>query len=333
MGSFVSVVVDTLSAFCIAVSPHNPDVVFWSQWGGKLIRANLSFLLVRDTLHVDKKEKLARITNIVFHPMDSNVIIVGGLMMHGLYRTCDAGKTWSVVHRFSDGMEWFSGESIYSVLDDGKAKFWAASLSSGQLLHSQDDGNSWLGQQIADIHSVCALATDPMNCNTVLLGCRRGTIIRLEWGLPLPTVAWTNSDLYYAEVPRFCRSAHRKNCLYAVTVGFDTLKTSYGVLRSCDGGRSFHDFAFKGMSFWAIDENPLTGVLILGGFSEFSRFPGAGVLAMVEPLSNATATLSLGKRWELTQPSVWDIAIVSSKRGAVSFIVASESGVYFVKEE
>lgn len=220
--------------------------------------------------------------------------------------------------------------SITNIRSDKAFGFVASSLTNGNLLVSNSDGEHWTEWQLCSVIASCSIMVPTLDPAVALIGSRDGRVLRVDITTGLEDVVWEKAEPYYVEVPRFHQSVRDPNVSYAVTVGFDTAKRAHGLLRSTNSGMSFEGHAFAGVSFWAIDERQSNGDLILGGFSEFSHFPGAGLLYMYSVRTGVISTLSLGSRWENSKPSCWDLAITQESTDSLAFLVATESGIYLV---
>lgn len=331
MGIATTFLVDTLAAFCIVISPHNQTDLLWSQWGGQIIRSSTIDLEFRDTIFVDSSENLSRVTNILFHPTNPEIIFAGGLMMKGIYRSTDMGNTWNIVHTSGIGQEWYGGESVVACQnEDGSVKIVAASLTNGILLVSEDNGERWVEYSVPLVSSACSVSIVRNSPLIVAIGTKDGRIVRYDVSTHTSNISWQNANVLYTEVPRIVQSNSNSSDFYAITVGHDTTGSNYGLLYSNDSGRSFTPHSFAGVSLWAIAQTNFHN-LILGGFSEFSAFSGAGVLAELLPSCPAIKYYVLGTEWSKSMPSVWDVEAQLNKGKVTTFYVASEAGVFGVE--
>lgn len=323
--SLTALMLDSAAAFCIAVSPHAAGEVMWSVMGGRIIRTVVSSSMVRDTLYLPNSDKQSRVTNIVYHPRDPTILIVGGVMMDGLYRSDDSGKSWKLVYRTLNQLLWFSGKSIEAVESDSGIVFVAASLSNGMVLVSTDDGKSWAVQGRDKISSVCSLTCGDSSHTRLLIGARPGEIYQVITHNEKVELLWRRRGDHYAEIPQILRSATLSETYYCVTVQYDNTGESAGlVVLESDG--EIREF-LHGVSFWAIDEDVITGNLCLGGFSEIPGYSGAGRVIILNPLSGCYIDIEVDPEWRTSMPSVWDVQTLSSSIGSHAFLVACEQGL------
>jgi len=82
--------------FGFVANPQNPKTLYVGGIGRQIFRSydgGNSW----DTLVVEFKTGTTRFTNIFIHPVDTNIIIIGGLGVGTLKRSIDAGTTWDTV--------------------------------------------------------------------------------------------------------------------------------------------------------------------------------------------------------------------------------------------
>ena len=165
---------------------------------------------------------------------DGSAIYVGASFGRGLYRSTDGGSTWSQI---TETLPLF-GDSTCPILSiaidpNDPDTVWAG-MYGGGVARSTDGGDTWHVKGLTETNFVEAIAINPLNSDEILAGGGfwEGSIYKSAdggetWQEKISDIAFVQDFVYDPRSPRW---------VYAATEG-------YGVLRSFDGGESWHDYS------------------------------------------------------------------------------------------
>jgi len=163
----------------------------------------------------------------------STVVYVGA--NRGIYHSTDGGSTWDQV---TETLPVFGSSTcpILSIAVDPNDPdtVWAGMQFGGGIARSTDGGDRWQVMGLTETNFVEAIAINPDNSDEILAGGGfwDGSIFKSTdggstWQEKTSDIAFVQDIVYDPRNPRW---------VYAATEG-------YGVLRSFDGGESWHDFS------------------------------------------------------------------------------------------
>ena len=278
----------------VAINPQNPRTLYVGGEGRVLYRS-YDYGLTWDTLTVEFRSATTEFTNVLVHPIDTNVVFIGGIRFGTLRRSTNNGQTWETVLSGTQNYV-FSGEAL--VVDPNNPQImYAAEFLTSTVFRSTDRGRSWraMGQIPADsllvppvIPRLCCIALRPDSTGILYAGCQGSAIYRSDdsgrtWNLVQRF--YPNNALRDTEIPQIRFSTLRPNVGYAVmTYFFSSFRPNGGLWRTTDGGASWHPFAFQDTSLWAIGirNRGDRDELVVGGFTEFfdadTVVPGARIV-------------------------------------------------------
>lgn len=321
--------IDTLASFCIAVNPHIQNEVWWSTWGGRLCVMNTQTRQARQTIVVDSSNAYGRITNIVFDPLNSNVVYASGLLMQGVYRSTNSGRTWEVIRRHEHYLTNYVGECLHVVRRNDGVRIVSANFSRGELEYSDDNGQSWSSALTGLTGSICSVYYDSTMPEQVVLGCKYGKVIVSNLHDRTSSLVHVLQNASYCEVPRIRRSVDSPSVLFGISAGFDSEAAMPGLFQSCDGGQTWEKSWLQGVSLWALECCGCGSHVIVGGFSEFDYVVGRGIVAILNVYDDSVEIIGGGIPWYHGITSVWDVAICSDLlAGPNKLFIATEDGVY-----
>ncbi len=176
-------------------------------------------------------------TCIAIAPHASSPIYVGTLFGHGIYKSADGGLTWNQKNQGLPAPQSCGGLCpILSLAIDPNitSTVWAGTQYGGGIVKSTDGGEHWQVKGLTETNFVEAIAVNPANNNEILVGAgySYGRIYKSTdggntWQVKVSGIAFVQDIVYDPRNSRW---------VYAATEG-------YGVLRSFDGGESWHDYS------------------------------------------------------------------------------------------
>lgn len=300
----------------MAINPKNPRTLYVGG-EGRLLYRSYDGGQTWDTLVVDFRSATTELTNVLVHPIDTNVVFIGGIRFGTLRRSNDNGTTWETVLTGTQNYV-FSGEAV--VIDpNNPAIMYAAEFLTSTVFRSTDRGRTWRAMGSIPPDStlptpvpprLCCVALRPDSTGILYAGCQGSAIYRSDdsgrtWRL---VQGFYQSQLRDTEIPQIRFSTLRPNVGYAVmTYFFWQLRPNGGLWRTTDGGLSWHPYGFQDTSLWAIGIRPRgdRDELVVGGFTEFfdsdTVVPGARIVRR---------SVDEGQRWQRHDdaiPWVWDL--------------------------
>jgi len=218
---------DDNSARCIAVNPKNPLEVYVGFLGGLYKSTDGRQTWIRSDAGLQRQDG---------QPLDLRVLLVDPLdpgtvyacAGNQLFVSADKGQTW----KFRSAIHANSEASILALAADPKGgRTFYASVESGGLYKTSDDGNQWqhVGEGLPTQH-ITALAIDPIDTRLVYVGhtiddwgcIAKSTDGGASW--PIATRCITK-----AEISVLAIDPEQPDRIYAGTEG-------WGVFRSDNGG-------------------------------------------------------------------------------------------------
>jgi photosystem II stability/assembly factor-like uncharacterized protein len=172
---------------------------------------------------------------IAIHPRASNPIYVGAQFGDGIYKSIDGGQTWS---QNNQGLPLF-GDTIPPILSlaidpTHPSTVWAGMQYGEGIVKSTDGGEHWQVKGLTEANFVDAIAVNPDNSDEILVGAgySSGNIYKSTdggdtWEIKIEEIAFVRDIVY---------DPRNSDWVYAATEG-------YGVLRSFNGGETWHDFS------------------------------------------------------------------------------------------
>ncbi|MFM8178382.1 MAG: WD40/YVTN/BNR-like repeat-containing protein [Candidatus Kapaibacterium sp.] len=281
-------------SYGMAWNPKNPKTIYV---GGEARAVYRTFDggETWDTTYIEFQGSGEQLLNVVVHPVDTSVVIVGGSRFGVIRRSSDCGKTWDIVLPYVDRSHAFLGESI--IIDKTNSDIlYAADFNNGVIYRSANRGLTWdslsqLPREPAGTTSYqqfpCSITQRSDSTNVMFVGCLRSTILKSEdTGRTWRRVTkLRSSSLDEPEVPQIHFSKSDPLTGYAVaTYFFYRARPNGGIYKTTDGGETWKEFRFRDTSFWSMDSRPLASgngdELVVGGFTEYldadTIVPGTG---------------------------------------------------------
>jgi len=173
---------------------------------------------------------------IAINPLFSNTIYVGCSFGYGIYKTTNGGASWVQKNDSLPGDTIFGADPILSIAIDPNdtSIIWAGTQYGGGILKSTNGGDYWVSKGLTDENFVHSIAINPDNSNEILVGAGfyDGNIYKSTNG----GENWVKKDSAIAFVFDIKYDPRDPQFVYAATEG-------YGVLRSTDGGETWHNYS------------------------------------------------------------------------------------------
>ncbi len=323
--------------FSVAANPQNPRTIYVGGIG-RVIYRSFDGGNNWDTLVVKYQNSTSVITNIFIHPVDTNIIIVGGIRLGTLIRSTDGGMHWEDVLKLPYNLI-LAGETLIGDVNNSEV-IYAADLNSSSIFRSTNRGASWV--QISTINNeVCTLTMLP-NSTTIFAGCLGGFIYRsTDSGHTWQQITLLMTTFNFeAEIPRIIFSHRHPLIGYAaVTIFNKDSKPRGGIYKTIDGGNSWYLSGFADTSIWslALCTKGELDELFIGGYTEnFSRkpyLPGQGIVSL---------TRDGGITWERTDNSikwtdtiyrnVWMMKFFDNKLSSSNHLYMATEAGFFVRD-
>lgn len=254
------------------VNPDNPNTIICGGHGRRIYRS-LDGGVNWDTLVINFSNATTQMNNVLIHPNDTSVWIVGGLNFGSVRRTTNMGETWEIA---------LAKESGATVDLNGKAMWlhpthpdtmYIGDFREGIIFRSPDRGYTWDsistvyhwsqeldGEDTIDIWEpmeLASIAIRPDSTNIMFAASVCSEVFMSEDG----GITWeiqdtlTDPDIFRcdSEITRFMFSPRDPMVGYAViTFIFETNFNNGGLHKTTDGGRTWNEIAFKDTSMWAV---------------------------------------------------------------------------------
>ncbi len=217
----------------ITVDPQNPGQLYAGGWGGDFYFSN------DDGQTFSVIDEVSNPTNIIFDPKALNTIYVGTIH-DGIYKSADSGATWTQKNNGlpidpDDGSIWVDSVAVDP---NNSSIIWAGMNVREGIFKSENGGESWALKGLNDdfdAHKILSIAINPDNSAVIFAGTGSygpGSIYRTTDG----GATWEQKITDIGWVYEIVSDPRNSNRVYAATEG-------YGVLRSCDGGESWHNYS------------------------------------------------------------------------------------------
>jgi photosystem II stability/assembly factor-like uncharacterized protein len=280
-------------SYGMAWNPKNPKTIYVGG-ASRAVYRTFDGGETWDTTYIEFVGASEELLNVVVHPIDTAVVIVGGSRFGSIRRSTDCGKTWN----FALKEDWnvsFLGESI--IVDKSHSDaLYAADFSKGTIYKSMNRGATWDSLSRLPIETSvtppyrqqpCCITQRSDSTNVMFVGCLRSTIFKSEdTGRTWRRVTkLRTSQLDEPEIPQIHFSKVNPLIGYAVTTYFFYgARPNGGLFKTTDGGETWSEYRFRDTAFWSMDTRPLPSgngdEIVVGGFTEYyigdTIVPGSG---------------------------------------------------------
>ncbi len=323
-------------AFSIGINPLNPRTLYV---GGNARKVYRSYDAGRtwDTLVVGFVEGNGWFSNMFVHPIDTNVVIVGGSQLGTVQRSTDNGVTWTKVLDPSPYNIALNGEVIIAKPDNPDT-LYLGGLNPATIYRSSDRGITWDSiSNIEDIPFLCTLTIRTDSTNVILAGCADGYIHKsVDGGITWykTTMIKNIEDPFESiEIPKIVFSKTDPMLGYATATCFSPYSLpNGGVYRTTDGGETWKHFAFADTSMWALALGGVNDEIIFtGGFSSHELIRGAGFVRQID--NSGSLWLDIGQNipWQAGDhdglQNVWMMKVAGPAEIPIVYM-ATEAGFF-----
>lgn len=250
------------TAYTIQVNPLDPkkvyvgshhDVLWRSYDGGE----------TWDSLIINETQAGETISSLVVSAADTNVILTGGFSSNGMRRSTDGGATSTPVLTDPEhGRIWFISEAIIEHPSNPLVLYGVRGVVKNSVYKSVDGGATWTELTVIDAQlaqQLCTIAIRPDSTNIMFIGARPGAILRSDDA----GVTWrrvrvrdtSTSVSATSEIPKIVFSPRDPMVGYAVSAFNNKAELGQGggLLKTTDGGATWHRKAFGDTSIWAVE--------------------------------------------------------------------------------
>ncbi|MBK9247168.1 MAG: exo-alpha-sialidase [Ignavibacteria bacterium] len=323
-----------------AANPKNPKTLFVGGIGRQIFRS-YDAGNTWDTLVVEFKTGTTRFTNIFIHPVDTNIIIIGGLGFGTIMRSKDAGNSWDTVSIVPEVLSPLTlpGESIIADVNNSDI-IYAADLFSSSIYRSLDRGLSW--DSISSIRAPALCTITMLPNGSMFAGCTGGTIHKsidagFTWRQVAKVITNEGDD---AEIPRIVFSKRNPLVGYAVASYFYyLLRPSGGLFTTEDGGETWRLISFADTSLWSLAVRTIgtEDEVFVGGYTDDfgapQRVPGQGIVRRSQNSGKNWLRIDQTIAWTDTiHRNAWMMKFVGDLRETERLYMATEAG-FFVMDE
>lgn len=339
--------------FDVWVNPKNPNTMFVGG-EGRVVYRSYDAGNTWDTLILGYKGGTALINNIFIHPIDTNIVICGGLMFGDVRRTTNHGtnpEDWEIVLQGMRNVA-LNGKALVMKPDDPDV-LYIGDYTSGTFFRSLDKGATWdsistiyITRQVRDSIGgptrdtivpvqICSISIREDSTNIVFAGsCFGENFLSTDGGY-----TWNLTDVlvrpeYWqsdCEVTRVDFSDRDPLVGYAVITYLSPINTPNGGLhKTTDGGYSWDLLAFADTSLWTValrtNDEGTEDEIYVGGYTEhfytYDKYktPGIGMVRR---------SLDGGKNWQSYDESMdWKIEQVGYHTTLNSICTVKEDDSY-----
>ncbi|NLO19235.1 MAG: hypothetical protein GX121_05085 [Ignavibacteria bacterium] len=320
--------------FDVRVNPLNPNTIFVGGEGRVMYRS-YDAGQTWDTLVVGYRGGSAMMNNIFIHPIDTNVVIAGGLNFGDVRRTTNHGtnpEDWEIVLQ-ADRAVALNGKALVMKPDDPNV-FYIGDYTTGTFFRSTNRGITW--DSISTIYTtrkirystsdpyhdtlvpveICSISIREDSTNIVFIGsCYGENFLSTDGGY-----TWQLTDVlvepeYWksdCEVTMVVFSPRDPLVGYAVITFLAPLNLPNGGLhKTTDGGYTWDLVAFADTSLWTVAIRPNDigddDDVYVGGYTEhfytFDEYmtPGRGMIRRSQDGGKAWMSYDEDMDWKIEQ--------------------------------
>lgn len=326
--------------FTVVANPKNPNTMYVGGIDRKIYRT-YNAGATWDTLVIKFFTRTPITTNILIHPIDTNIIVIGGIGMGTILRSTDGGNNWDDVLKLPNQTMTFSSESIIGDPDNPDIMY-AGELKTNTVYKSENKGATWDLISYIDCFGICTIVRVP-NSTVMVAGCIGGQIQKSDNN----GVSWRKIKPFFTpytaevELPRIVFSKRNPLVGYAVATYFTYAPPPTGGLhQTLDGGETWKSIGFVDTSLWglAVRQFGIEDEIFVGGFTadhgHKSRvIPGQGIIRRSQDGGARWKNIDYSIDWiDTIYRNVWMMRFVGDNSKTERLFMATEAG-FFVMDE
>lgn len=334
------------ATFDISVNPKNPNT-YIAGGEGRLIYRSYDAGKTWDTVIVNFRTAAGRFNNVLIHPVDTNIIIIGGLNFNVIERSTDGGLNWDVVLSKNYAIE-LNGKSMM-FKPDAPDTVYAGDFQYAINWRSTNKGLTWdsISQLTRSVKvsdgsggykdsswatNIGAISIREDSTNVLVYGSMHGEMfISTDGGVKWQfrgEIVKPDSVQWDCEITRIVFSDRDPRTGYAcITYLFSLNKTNGGLYQTTDGGWNWRQISFPDTSLWAVACRKYgnTDEIFIGGYSEdfyvvdSSKVPGAGIVRRSQDGGKTWWSYDPTMDWFLKDPksnaNIYGISFPTTNRG------------------
>ncbi len=353
--------------FDVYVNPKNYNTIFVGGGGGRVYRSYNNGE-TWDTLIVGFLGSSTRISNLIIHPRDTNIILAGGLNYCKIVRSTNSGDEWETVLRLptKDGCLSLNGKAM--VFDPvNPDTVYIGDFKTGRIFRSFDAGATWdsittiitqyafidevTGEKIIidDGLTIASMGVRPDSNNIVLSAGTNGEIFMSHdygetWTRIKRIVQPDSLDLDSEITQVKFSQKYPLHGYISITYLWKINTPNGGIHWTTDGGYSWEILGFPDTSFWAVACKPYGDgeEVWAGGYTEDFyapvdvRVPGVGIVSRTQDNGKTWVHFGHAVPWFIEEPQFGPRANVWSMRyfgpeGQEKLYMATEAGMYVLE--
>lgn len=292
-------------AFDIAANPQNFNTLY-AGGIGRVIYRSWDGGRTWDTFEIIYRGGAAILNNVIVHPIDTNVIIVGGLLFGEIQRSTDMGETWSSALTRTRPIALNGKAMMYD--PHNPDIMYLGDFMTGDIFKSTNRGASW--DSISSVMKWIKILDEQGKPKDTLVHLTIGSMAMREDSTNILFANGTGGEVFMShdsgvtwkfiqylvepqleqtdcEITRMVFSPRDPLTGYAViTYLFFNNLPNGGLYKTTDGGYTWFLQAFKDTSMWAVAVREYNGddEVFVGGYTEDfyvlenERVPGAGIV-------------------------------------------------------
>lgn len=336
-------------AYTIAVNPLNSNSIIVGTTGGNILlshNAGTEFI----TRMAADAPAASGVSSVLWSSADTNVVLAGGYSLNGIWKSTDAGNSFTRVHTAGTQAQWFVSDAIIEDPSHPRTVYAVRFNIKNHIYRSTDLGDTWdtlatISSQLAP--QLCTIAARTDSSNILFIGARSGKIFRsIDSGRTWATTKVTRDNANLpptTEIPKIIFSRNNPLIGYAVAYYANPSEVGRagGLLYTSDGGTSWEIIAQQDTSLWAVAEYHQAGKptqLFTGGFANVPNITGPGLLATFqnnvrvsnpfEPVEWGTNSQGLDSRnvWMFKQAQPYGAMYMGTSNGL--FVLSNTTSVH-----
>lgn len=292
--------------FDIAVNPYNNNTIFAGGRGRALYRS-FDGGVTWDTTVMDYRNATSIFNNVKINPVDTNIIIIGGLNYGQITRSTDNGDTWTHVLN-KDYPIFLNGKALIMQPDDPSV-YYIGNYQNGCIYKTTDTGATWDSIAWIPRYKKDSAASDfehPQAKDSVIIGSMgirydstnivftnstsgriyMSTDYGFNWKY-VSTLIYPSHFQSDCEITRLVFSERDPLVGYAIITYLFKINTNNGgVYKTTDGGYNWEYVALRDTSMWAmaVRQYQDTEEIFIGGYTgqfwdgEEFRVPGVNIV-------------------------------------------------------